>query len=178
MLIRSRSHHTGVMRHMPVHRIGAVVRELCIEPRVKRGHQSGVTAAKDQFAPAVHVPVCNQYLTRLCRAELGYTGHVRTVNPGWRRKVATPKLGLDFTQVHSDQPDLDRIGWILRNDALAPAIVRFRENVSRGLEIEGHNLCTALLHLSLAFCVCGEREQRCIQPSYHHSGRKQCSRFH
>jgi hypothetical protein len=95
------------------------------------------------------------FLTRLCRTELRSTGHVRTVNPGWRRKVATPKLGLDLTQVRSDQPDLDFVEWILRNDALAPAIVRSGEDVSRSLEVEGRDLCPALRYLGLAFSVCG-----------------------
>jgi hypothetical protein len=100
------------------------------------------------------------------------------VNPGWRRKVATPQLGLYFMQVRSDEPDLDFVGWIFRNDALATAIVRSGEDVSRSLEVEGHDLCPALRYLGLALSVCGSRGERCGQPRYHHRRRQQCSRFH
>jgi hypothetical protein len=81
------------------------------------------------------------------------------LSSGCKSHPATAPAGSNLDRraerAERDQPDLDFIGWILRSDALASAIVRSGEDRSLNLEVEGHVLCTALHYLGLAFSVRG-----------------------
>jgi hypothetical protein len=89
------------------------------------------------------------------------------VSPGRSRKVTTLKLRLDFTQMLTNQLSLLAIRQAFRDYLLTPTIVRFGEDVSRGLKAERHDLRTSLRDLGPTFSVRRERFNRCAQACHH-----------
>ncbi|WP_454830373.1 hypothetical protein [Paraburkholderia xenovorans] len=72
----------------------------------------------------------------------------------------------------TNQPNLDGISCILRNHTLASAIVRFGQNVSRGLEAERHDLRTLLCYLGLRFSIRRQQFKRRVQACHHDKRKK------
>ena len=75
------------------------------------------------------------------------------------RKVALQELGLDVTQVLSDESNLRCVGGVLGDHTLSPALGGLGEDMRRGLEAERHHVCAQFGNLRLA----AARRQRARQ---------------
>lgn len=134
----------AVMVPMTVHGIGAMVRELGVEPPVQGGDHYGVGCPIGKFGSAVNIAVVDGNLARLCRVKRVQAWHVIAVNVRRAREVAVEKLLPYLLQMRPHELGLDRVGDILCNDALGASRGGFGEDMDCGLEAERHYVLASL----------------------------------